>query len=76
MFIIVPNLLNVDLKNSSVIELLPPTNIVMSLRVFCSGTGSGELGADEVVLEVEETKLLYKFYNHKKFKILLMVLKL
>lgn len=65
--IIVPNLLNVDLKNSSVIELLPPTNIVMSLRVGCSGAGSGELGAGGVVLEVEETKLLYKFYKYKKF---------
>jgi len=68
MLIIVPNLLNVDLKNSSVIELLPPTNIVISLRVGVSGTdGSGELGAGGVVLEVEETKLLYKFCNQKKF---------
>lgn len=47
-------------KNSSVIALLPPTNIVIPLRGG-SGTGSGELGAGEVVFEVEETKLLYKF---------------
>lgn len=58
--IIVPNLLNVVLKNSSVIELLPPTNIVIPLRDV-SVTGSGELEAGEVVFEVEETKLLYKF---------------
>lgn len=63
--IIVPNLLNVVFKNSSVIALLPPTNIVIPLRGG-SGTGSGELGAGEVVFVVEEdeeTKLLYKFCN-------------
>lgn len=43
---------------------------MISLRVGISGTGSGELGAGGVVLEVEETKLLYKFYNHNKFKII------
>lgn len=69
--IIVPNLLNVVFKNSSVIALLPPTNIVIPLRGG-SGTGSGELEAGEVVFEeVEETKLLYKFCNSKIIVIVL-----
>lgn len=70
-----PNLLNVVFKNSSVIALLPPTNIVMPLRGGSETTGgSGELGACPlcpvvatagVVFEVEEeTKLLYKFCKH------------
>lgn len=66
MLIIVPNLLNVVLKNSSVIALLPPTNIVIPLR-GCSTTGSGELEAGDVVFEVEETKLLYKFCEYFTF---------
>lgn len=67
MLIIVPNLLNTLFKNSSVIALLPPTNIVIPLRGVSgtAGGGSGELGAGEVVFEVEETKLLYKFYKHQ-----------
>lgn len=63
--IIAPNLLNVVLRNSSVIELLPPTNMVIPLRGD-SGAGSGELGAGGVVFEEDETKLLYKFCEHKK----------
>lgn len=64
MLIIEPNLLNVVLKNSSVIELLPPTNIVIPLRGG-SETGSGELEAGEVIFELEEIKLLYKFCKHE-----------
>lgn len=47
-----PNLLNVVLKNSSVIALLPPTYIVIPLRES-SAVGSGELGAATVVSVVE-----------------------
>jgi len=65
MLIIVANLLNVVLKNSSVIELLPPTNIVIPLRGGSGTGGSGELEEGEIVFEVEETKLLYKFCNNK-----------
>jgi len=61
MLIIGPNLLNAVFKNSSVIALLPPTNIVIPLRGDSAARGSGELGADSVVFDVEETKLLYRF---------------
>lgn len=74
----VPNLLNVDFKNSSVIELLPPTNMVIPFlggsaagvgtAVTVAAGGSGELGAGRVVFVVEVvevTKLLYKFYKHQ-----------
>lgn len=69
MLIIVPNLLNAVFKNSSVIALLPPTNIVIPLRGV-SGTagGSGELDAGEAVVVFEpeeETKLLYKFCKYR-----------
>jgi len=73
MLIIVPNLLNVVFKNSSVIELLPPTNIVMPLRGASGVVGcSGELGTGELVVVVgfeveEETKLLYKFCEQKGY---------
>lgn len=67
MLIIVPNLLNVVLKNSSVIELLPPTNIVIPLRGVSAAEGSGEeVGAGKAVFDVEDTKLLYKFCKHNK----------
>lgn len=67
MLIIVPNLLNVVLKNSSVIELLPPTNIVMPLRGVSAAGGSGDaLGAGKAVFDVEDTKLLYKFCKHSE----------
>lgn len=74
-FIIAPNLQNVVFKNSSVIELLPPTNMVIPLRDG-SEIDSGELEVvaaaaalvvGGVVLEVEETKLLYKFCKHIKY---------
>lgn len=65
MLIIGPNLLNVVVKNSSVIALLPPTNIVIPFRGGSTAGGSGELGAGGGgVFDVEETKLVYKFCKH------------
>lgn len=61
MLIIGPNLLKAVFKNSSVIALLPPTNIVIPLRGDSEAGGSGELGAGGAVFNVEETKLLYRF---------------
>jgi hypothetical protein len=71
--IIEPNLLNVVLKNSSVIVLLPPTNMVIPLRGD-SGVVSGELDVGGVVFEEDETKLLYKFCKHKNLTLILLLI--